>query len=413
MIIKKDVENRFRIQHLILVFIGVVFISLTVFCSGPDTYANNNSEETEEIPVDSFVNLSFIFAGDIMGHGRQIKAAWDEDSQRHDFSHNYIYLKDIFDSIDIVAGNLEVPLVDAPPYRGYPLFRSPQILAENLKDAGFNLLLTANNHSNDAGHRAFLNTIDVIEELGIYQTGTFRNKTERDSLYPLLIEKNGFRIAILNYTYDTNGIPDTYPSITNTIDTAQIRKDYNRLQDSLPDLVIACMHWGNEYQLIESAVQRRQAAFLANLGVDLIIGSHPHVIQPIRWVHNNEGDSILCVYSLGNLVSNQRFPNTDGGLLFEIHYRKNIFTNEIVITDFFHHIVWVNRTDESREHPHGKYYIIPVREYENQMLGDFVLKDKYLKEMQNFVGNMRKHLEKNAVSTEKPVEEVEEEVVEE
>lgn len=402
-----------KLQHLLLAFIGLFIISHTVFCSGPDGYANNNPEETEEIPVDSFVKLSFIFAGDIMGHGRQIKAAWDEDSQRHDFSHNYIYLKDIFDSIDIVVGNLEVPLVDAPPYRGYPLFRSPQILANNLKDAGFNLLLTANNHSNDAGQSAFENTLNVISELNLYQTGTFKSQEHRDSIYPLIINKNDFKIAFLNYSYGTNAIPDNYPNITNLIDTAQIRKDFNKAQESFPDLIIACMHWGNEYQLIESAVQARQAAFLANLGVDLIIGSHPHVIQPIKWVYNNEGDSILCVYSLGNLVSNQRFPNTDGGLLFEIHYRKNIFTDEVSITDFFHHIIWVNRTDACNEHSHGKYYIIPVREYENEMLGDFVLKDKYLKEMQNFVSNMRKHLEKNAVSTEKPVEVEEDEELDE
>ena len=380
-----------------------LFLYLLSFTLAGCNHSNNNSvlSDTIEEPIDSMLYISMIFAGDVMGHGRQLRASYNSETNEYDFSDNYLYISGLLKSFDLAFANLEVPLGKKGPYKGYPLFNSPPAKLIAMANGGFNVMLTANNHSNDAGKDAFINTIDFIEEQDLYQTGTFRNRLERDSLYPLIISRNGFKIAVLNYSYGTNGIPDNYPCITNTIDTAQIRKDINKAHESKPDIIISCMHWGVEYQLIENSSQRRLAQFLADAGVDLIIGSHPHVIQPIRWIQRNDGDSILCVYSLGNFISNQRFPNTDGGLLFDIKFSKNKFTNEINIEEFYHHIIWVLLTDKTTNKPHGQYYVIPVLEFENDSFPDLKPDAKYMKEMNNFVKNMRAHLSKNAVSTER------------
>lgn len=385
--------------------LSVTFFSF-VKCNNPSSRSDNQKQAQDSVikVVDSLSHIHLLFVGDVMGHGRQLRSANIPGTDDYDFTGNYIYVKDIISKADIAVANLEVPIAANPPYRGYPLFRSPAAKVEALKWAGFNLLLTANNHSNDAGKSAFENTIKVISENELYQTGTFLSKEARDSLYPLFIEKNDFKIAFLNYSYGTNGIPDNYPNITNLIDTAQIRIDVSKALDSMPDLIIACMHWGNEYQLNESGHQRNLAQFLADLGVDLIIGSHPHVIQPIKWIYTNEGDSIVCAFSLGNFVSNQRFPNTDGGMIFEIEYSKNIFTDEVFIKDFGHRITWVYKSDRTDSLPHGEYFIIPVREFENSLITDIIIPDKHLNNMNTFVSNMRKHLKNTSVSKEREIE---------
>jgi poly-gamma-glutamate capsule biosynthesis protein CapA/YwtB (metallophosphatase superfamily) len=293
--------------------------------------------------------LKMVFAGDIMGHDPQIQGAYNPATDSYNYDTCFYFLKDILYKADLNLANLEVTLA-GKPYTGYPAFSSPDELADAVKNAGFNTLVTANNHSVDRSKTGLERTIHVLEDRGIIRTGTFINDSLRSLEYPLIIEKNNIRLAILNYTYGTNGIAVRFPNIVNMIDTVLIKKDLEKASIAEPDFVIAAMHWGNEYERFESKEQQRLAEFLMRHGADAVIGSHPHVVQPIREFYPNQLDSSsmkLVVYSLGNLISNQRKTHTDGGIMVEIDIEK---TDKTRISSYKHIPVWVYKqmnTDRS------------------------------------------------------------------
>lgn len=270
--------------------------------------------------------LRLLFAGDVMGHAPQIASAQLIKDKNYDYEPCFRYVQPIVSSADLAIANLELTLPGKPPYTGYPMFRSPDALAEALKNAGFDVLVTANNHSNDARGAGVISTVRALDRLKLSHTGTFADVRERDTQYPLILSKNGFRLALLNYTYGTNGVPTDSPTIVNLIDKTSIAVDLERAKSLRPHYIIAFMHWGLEYQLNENAEQRDLAAFLARNGADLIIGSHPHVVQPVRQEQSFTPEipdkNVVVVYSLGNYISNQLKPHTDGGIMFEVELLK-------------------------------------------------------------------------------------------
>lgn len=271
--------------------------------------------------------LRLLFTGDIMGHSPQITSAQLVKNKTYDYHPCFEYIQPVLRQADLAIGNLELTLPGAPPYTGYPMFRSPDALATALKDAGFDILMTANNHANDSHGLGVTNTIRTLNDLGFLQTGTFKDQRDRDAFYPLMVYKNGFKLAFLNYTYDTNGVPTQAPTIVNRIDTVQIAADLAEARARKPHFILVVMHWGIEYQLQENAEQRRLARFLIRNGADMVIGMHPHVVQPIRnervTLPDGTTKEAIVVYSLGNFISNQQQPNTDGGILFQVDLLKN------------------------------------------------------------------------------------------
>lgn len=270
--------------------------------------------------------LRLLFAGDVMGHAPQIASAQLVKDKKYDYDPCFQYVKPIVSKADLAIANLELTLPGKPPYTGYPMFRSPDALAEALKNTGFDVLVTANNHSNDARGTGVVNTIRTLDRLKLSHTGTFASARERDTQYPLILSKNGFRLALLNYTYGTNGVPTDTPTIVNLIDKSRMAADLEKAKSLKPHYIMVFMHWGLEYQLDENAEQRDLAAFLARNGADLIIGSHPHVVQPVRQEQTSTPESpdkdVVVVYSLGNYISNQLKPHTDGGIMFQVELLK-------------------------------------------------------------------------------------------
>jgi poly-gamma-glutamate synthesis protein (capsule biosynthesis protein) len=263
--------------------------------------------------------LKLVFAGDIMGHDSQIASALATGESGYDYKPCFQYLRPYLQEADLVIGNLEVTFA-GPPYKGYPAFSSPDELADALKWAGFDILVNANNHALDRGQNGLERTIEQLDQRDLIQTGTFDHPSRRKSHYPLVVEKNGIRIALLNYTYGTNGLKDTPPAIVNRIDKVQIQSDLEKAATAEPDFILVCIHWGSEYQLNENSQQRDLASHMFRHGADAVIGSHPHVVQPIR----GEEAGNLVVYSMGNLISNQRDRYRDGGILFELELVKGI-----------------------------------------------------------------------------------------
>ena len=338
--------------------------------------------------------IKLIFVGDIMGHMPQIESA-KTTPNTYDYRACFEYVAPILKGADVAIGNLELTLPGKGPYSGYPMFRSPDALATALRDAGFDLLVTSNNHSCDGGLLGVTHTLDVLDSLGIQHTGTFRNTAERSALYPLIVHHGAFRIAILNATYGTNGVPIPAPSVVNLIDTAQMRLDILEARAQKPDFIISVMHWGLEYQLNENEVQSTLAKWMLSQGVDVVIGGHPHVVQPVKEelylpLGGTTERKGLVVYSLGNFISNQRQANTDGGLMFELTLQKQSGARAKIIS---HHYLpiwrWMRLSG-------GKttYHVVPIALYENRTNDLAGMTAAQVTAMKAFAANTRARLGK-------------------
>jgi poly-gamma-glutamate capsule biosynthesis protein CapA/YwtB (metallophosphatase superfamily) len=303
-------------------------------------------------------SLKLIFAGDIMSQMPQIRSA-ETGYGQHDYTACFQYIRPVLDKADLAIGNLECTLSYTPPFSGYPHFISPHNLAKSLKINGFDVLVTANNHAVDNGTYGIETTIDILKDQGFIQTGTFKNSKDKDLFYPLIIYKNGFKIALVNYTHHTNGFSVTPPNIVNRLEMPTIKKDIEAAKKMKPDVIIAFLHWGIEHIMVENENQRAIAKQLHQWGANIIIGSHPHVVQPVKMERLNKTDKYLVAYSLGNFISAQPFPNTEGGILLEVDIEKN--ANKTTISDY-HYIPVLRYTPTER----GKlqFYALPVSPYQ-------------------------------------------------
>lgn len=330
--------------------------------------------------------LKLVFAGDIMGHDAQINSAWDIQNNTYDYEPTFRYISEYIQHADIAVANLEVTLA-GPPYKGYPEFSSPDELAGAASNAGFNVFLQANNHALDRGQSGFKRTIAILDSLNMLHTGTFMNDSIKNKFHPLILEKNNIRIALLNYTYGTNGLTIPEPFIINRIDTLQIRKDLEKAKLADPDFIIVTIHWGNEYERYENHYQQDLAQHILSYGADAIIGSHPHVVQPVKLFYDSDSSSFnIVVYSLGNFVSNQREQYKDGGIVFEIILAKT--SGDTYVEDYSYLPYWVYREDLSEK---STFYVLPVRLFENNEVL-FELKDYDLYKITRFANDTRKHL---------------------
>ena len=308
--------------------------------------------------------VSLLFVGDVMQHDSQIRAAYDPISKSYDYSACFQYVKPVIQSADVAIANLEVTLA-GPPYKGYPQFSAPDQLAEELKASGFDVLVTANNHSLDRRKKGLERTIDVLDTMNLLHTGTFKDSVSRESLYPLVFEKKGFRFSLLNYTYGTNGIPVTKPNIVNLIDTVQIKSDLAKARAQQTDAIIVFMHWGAEYQDTPNRSQKQIAQLCIENGAMLVIGAHPHVVQPME---RDTLKNTLVAYSLGNFVSGQQSRYRDGGAMLWVELEKLRTVDSISsvkIKKASYELEWVYRDNESSP---KKYFILPVKEFEADTL---------------------------------------------
>ena len=283
--------------------------------------------------------VRLLFMGDIMGHMPQVNAARQSDGN-YDFSSVFRYVKPMIEHADLSVANLETTLSVEPPYSGYPRFCSPASLAEAMRSTGVDVVLTANNHALDCGADGVRKTLQVLDDCGLMHTGT-----SGDSLYsaPLMVECQGVQIAILNYTFSTNGIALPDGVGVNMIDKERIAAD---LQDcASADIRVACLHWGVEYATTPNREQCALASWLRNQGVDVVVGSHPHTVQRVEC----DGEGVV-IYSLGNFVSNQRMEGTDEGIMVEVecHLRRDN-QNESFFTDIKYSAnilpIWVRHRD--------------------------------------------------------------------
>lgn len=258
-----------------------------------------------------------LFAGDAMQHDAQLQSA-ARGGGLYSYAGCYDSISEWIREADLAVVNLETPL-GGKPYSGYPCFCAPDTFLGELANAGFDLFLTANNHTLDRRDRGLRRTIEQFEQRNLPFVGIYRDSTERADRVPLIHTVNGIRIAFLNYTYGTNGIRIQGDVVVNYIDWPRIRRDVEQSRKNGAELIVVAPHWGEEYNLLPDKNQQALADSLVELGVDMIVGSHPHVIQPMEIRRSEKLDkNILLVYSLGNFVSAMKRVDTRGGAVVRV-----------------------------------------------------------------------------------------------
>ena len=271
-----------------------------------ETEETQQIAETKELETicEEVDEVTLIMVGDMLMHTPINETGVKEDGSI-DFSHLFTHTKDMIEEADIAIVNQEVILGgEELGISGYPAFNTYYEFGDDLVDVGFDVVLHATNHALDKGKKGILNCLSYWEEnhpeIGVL--GIQDSQEEQNEIY--VQETNGIRIAILNYTYGTNGIPlpDDMPYAVNLMDKEKMAKDITKAKE-VSDFVVMCPHWGTEYVLEATDYQENYAEFMLEQGVDLVLGTHPHVIEPVEKMQDEEGNEMLVYYSLGNYVN--------------------------------------------------------------------------------------------------------------
>lgn len=388
---KKSRRKKKRIRLLsigLVLIVGIVAASFVVNGLGRNVKEENpeevvnvpGSEETKdpkEPEVKPNVTVNIKATGDIMFHPSQLDGAYNSSTGTYDFHNSFKAVKDIFQAADIAIANFEGTTAgnDVYAYQGYPLFNAPDEVLDAIKDAGFDVLSTVNNHCLDTRKAGVIRTVQEIKKRGMDPIGTYVEKPETRVL---IKDVKGIKIAFLAYTEMVNGLESTMSSedldaMVNIINKTKILEDIAYAKSKNADIIIACMHWGDEYARVQASRQEELADMLFTEGVDIILGSHPHVIQPAQRLEYN-GKTKFVAYSMGNFLSNQRVETlvpygmteevskyTEDGVIVDIDIEKNGETGEVSIKNISYIPLWVYKgttADGGTEH-----VVYPIMEY--------------------------------------------------
>lgn len=341
---------------------GIYFAATIIACA-----SKNKQDVVTLIPErttnpDSIIRVQISSVGDLMCHNTQsIYTKVSTDS--FNFFPCFEYVLPYLQKPDLLLGNLETTMSGKGiPYSGYPKFNTPDDYAEALKAAGFDFLVTANNHSNDTGEKGILRTINVLDKLKIHHTGTFTSQRDRDSIR--IQDIKGIKIAIVSYTYGLNGyeLTEGKPWLANLCDSTLIQSDINAAKKAGAEIVIVFYHFGDEYQRNPSNYQNNFVNWAIDNGADIILGSHPHVLQPASFFKTKNAtlDSGFIAYSMGNFISNQRDNYTDEGIIFNMHLEKNMNTGKIDLLKVDYVPTWVYKGTNPLKKLH---VVFPVLNY--------------------------------------------------
>ena len=269
------------------------------------------------VPVVKTVKMAVV--GDIMVHDYQYNEAYDPATGEYDFMHNFQDAKKYFAGNDLVIGNLELTFGGPDrPYASFPCFNTPDSFLDAVKDAGFTLLTTANNHSMDTGKAGLIRTLDKLDAYGIEHFGTYRSQEERDQIF--YKDVNGIRFAFLSYTYGTNGIPVPDPYLVNLIEGDTMTSDIREARKHA-DVVVVMPHMGNEYESYPRDIFVDWADMMFEAGADIVLASHPHVLQKMEYRKVDHGNGVhdgFIIYSLGNFISSQTTPPRNASIILHL-----------------------------------------------------------------------------------------------
>lgn len=383
-------RNKNFLRIIIFLIIILSFVCLLSKCF--DTSESGNTTDLNIIETESttpVVHTATIGAvGDLLMH-KPIFGSYDAEIYQdgnYNFDSIFKYIQDDISNLDFAVANLETTLCGVDngyEYSGYPNFNCPDSLVNSVKNSGFDMLLTANNHSYDTSLVGYKRTLNVVSEAGLETLGTYSQSEETKWT---ILDINGINVGMLCYTWASYDTDDGRPSLNGNAPISEHGLCNYFCLDNLPafysevetyltemnkvgvDITMMFIHWGEEYQLSANNDQKQIAQKLCDMGIDVIIGGHPHVVQPIELLEStvNSEHKTICLYSTGNAVSNQRLGNisyvktahTEDGILFSVTFEK-LSGNRAYVSDINIIPLWVNmhanNTNEKRE-----YNILPL-----------------------------------------------------
>lgn len=350
----------------------IVLTVMALLCIEEEGYAQNlhfpdRWDMTFEnvLPLYRQDTVTIRFIGDVMMHSKQIEAAHRKDGS-YDFSDWFRHISDRLTSADISVANMEFAL-GGEPYSGYPAFSAPDAIAGQVAEDGIDIFLAANNHIYDRGLAGAERTLEqyrkTSETFGTVYTGLASDSVEEEKTWPVIMNVKGIRIAFINFTYGTNGgRREGWPKVCYMNDRKAIAKAIGRAREKSADILIALPHWGNEYELTHSQEQEEVSGWLAAEGVDMIIGTHPHVVQDTASVEGNSHyGRTQIAYSLGNAVSNMSAANTQLELMVTARTVRH-FNGDIEILPNELTFLWCSRPGGYND----SYTVLPVVENINR-----------------------------------------------
>lgn len=331
---------------LVTAIVALVLNSCPSTNGGHTSTTSNSSTGQVSSNQNSVQTATIASTGDLLMHAKVFGGGYDQNSGTYNFDHMFDKVKDYYSKYDLMVMNLEVTLggSEAGSYKGYPDFNSPDAIIDSIKKAGIDSVLFANNHAYDTGKSGFSRTMRVLKEKGVEFYGTRQNESTKKYTVK---EINGIKIGIACYTYatlsvdgnitlnghtmaaDVSGLVNTFRYDNLSAFYREIREIYSQMKADKVDSTVIYVHWGNEYEYSANSYQKNMAQEISNTGFDVIIGGHPHVIQPMTTLTGTSGNKTVCLYSMGNSLSNQRIAemedksgHTEDGLIFSLTFRK-------------------------------------------------------------------------------------------
>ncbi len=313
-------KKKLAISLVIIVLITVGICFFTQNNQKEETKLKEKKTEIKKEPEIKTSKLSLIMVGDALLHSSLYRDGYNNGT--YNFTSQLELIKPIVQNYDLafynqesILGGTELGLSD------YPTFNSPKEFGDAMIDAGFNLVSLANNHTLDRGEKAVISSCNYWKTKDVLTAGSYTSNEEANEIK--IKEKNGIKYTLLAYTYGTNGIPVPQGKdyLVNIYSDEKVKNDIEKVRDKV-DVLLVSMHWGNEYQTEPTAEQKRQAEYLSSLGVDIIIGTHPHIIEPITYINDT-----LVIYSLGNFISAQS-TNNDYNTMVELMTSVDIIKEE-------------------------------------------------------------------------------------
>ena len=379
-----------KIKELKLIYKKIIYVTIYFFLFNCSSEISKNNISNGIFKKQT---LRIGVIGDVMIHNIQISSAYTASCDCYDFTPNFKNILPLTKNIDYGIGNLETTLPgNKKDYSGYPTFGSPDSILDALKDINFTILTTSNNHCLDKGMNTFIRTINEIKKRNMYSTGTFFSEEERLKNRYLIFEKNGIKFLLLSYTYGTNGISIPKNITVNLINKVKIKEDIENAKKENPDFIIVYYHFGLEYERLPNDEQKNLVEFTFGEGADIVLGGHPHVLQPYELKYFKDRDGVskkrLVVYSLGNFISSQYWRYSNGGIIF--YFSLNKLGSSTFIDEIDYEPVFVFRSIKS-----GKleFQLLPIKKYIEENFPPFI-NEKIKKQMIEFFTDTRDHFMK-------------------
>jgi len=332
--VKVNKGIKITIIVIILVIIGLVggltFYKLSDFSNKKELKNSSKEKVKEEVKTPKEYKASLFMVGDALIHYGVYHDAKQADGS-YDFSPMFEYIKPISSKYDLVYYNQETVLGgESLGYSSYPRFNSPQQVGDAFIDAGFNMVSLATNHTMDKGEQGVINSVNYWKSKkdNVVYSGQWLSQVERETETAQIYEKNGISYAFLSYTIWTNGLetPKDKEYLNNVYSPEKAAADIAKVKGKA-DVIMVAMHWGTEYSLGVDAKQDEIANYLSSLGVNIIIGAHPHVVEPVEYL--NDGKTFV-IYSLGNFISDQGVTERLIGLMMELTIKKVVDVDDSV-----------------------------------------------------------------------------------